>query len=106
MVNRKEFIGELAMLAQLSHPNVVQFLGAVTKTQPLVMVTEYLPKGDLYAHMEKSGRLEAGTAVQFALDIARYSHCFLLSEVLRSNYDIIASTTSFESVEGELLFPM
>jgi serine/threonine protein kinase len=44
MVNRKEFIGELAMLAQLSHPNVVQFLGAVTKTQPLVMVTEYLPK--------------------------------------------------------------
>ncbi|CAK9225179.1 unnamed protein product [Sphagnum troendelagicum] len=67
----KEFIGELAMLAQLSHPNVVQFLGAVTKTHPLVMVTEYLPKGDLYAHMEKSGRLEAGTAVQFALDIAR-----------------------------------
>ncbi len=44
--------------------------------------------------MEKSGRLEAGTAVQFALDIARYSHCFLLSEVLGSNYDIIASTTS------------
>jgi hypothetical protein len=56
--------------------------------------------------MEKSGRLEAGTAVQFALDIARYSHCFLLSEVLRSNYDIIARTTSFESVEGELFFPM
>jgi hypothetical protein len=56
--------------------------------------------------MEKSGRLEAGTAVQFALDIARYSHCFLPSEVLRSNYDIIASTTSFESMEGEFVFPM
>jgi serine/threonine protein kinase len=50
MVNRKEFIGELAMLAQLSHPNVVQFLGAVTKTRPLVMVTEYLPKVKILSH--------------------------------------------------------
>jgi serine/threonine protein kinase len=50
MVNRKEFIGELAMLAQLSHPNVVQFLGAVTKTHPLVMVTEYLPKVKILSH--------------------------------------------------------
>jgi serine/threonine protein kinase len=39
---RKEFIGELALLQSLRHPNIVQFLGAVTKTRPLVIVTEYL----------------------------------------------------------------
>jgi serine/threonine protein kinase len=40
----KEFIGELALLQSLRHPNIVQFLGAVTKTRPLVIVTEYFPK--------------------------------------------------------------
>ena len=43
MANRKEFIDELALLANLSHPNIVQFLGAVTTHRPLVMVTEFLP---------------------------------------------------------------
>lgn len=42
--HRKEFIGELALLSKLRHPNIMQFLGAVTKSQPLVIVTEYLPK--------------------------------------------------------------
>jgi serine/threonine protein kinase len=44
---RKEFIGELALLQSLRHPNIVQFLGAVTKTRPLVIVTEYFPKVNL-----------------------------------------------------------
>jgi serine/threonine protein kinase len=44
VANRKEFVDELALLANLSHPNIVQFLGAVTTQRPMVMVTEYLPK--------------------------------------------------------------
>lgn len=67
----KEFVDELALLANLSHPNIVQFLGAVTTQRPMVMVTEYLPKGDLWTLMEKKGKLDVGTAICFALDIAR-----------------------------------
>ncbi|KAG0630644.1 hypothetical protein M758_1G194000 [Ceratodon purpureus] len=67
----KEFVDELALLANLSHPNIVQFLGAVTTQRPMVMVTEYLPKGDLHDLMEKKGKLDPGTAICFALDIAR-----------------------------------
>jgi hypothetical protein len=67
----KEFIGELALLQSLRHPNIVQFLGAVTKTRPLVIVTEYFPKGDLANLLERRGRLDATTAVNFSLDIAR-----------------------------------
>lgn len=151
MANRKEFIDELALLANLSHPNIVQFLGAVTTHRPLVMVTEYLPnvglrpllltflllltficsnlvacfqsypviaccstnlcgphhcscigrgtelpwfswvlgfglqfsliqfimfsssQGDLYDVMEKKGKLDAGTSIRYALDIARFA---------------------------------
>ncbi|XP_024369505.1 serine/threonine-protein kinase VIK isoform X2 [Physcomitrium patens] len=67
----KEFVDELALLANLSHPNIVQFLGAVTTQRPMVMVTEYLPKGDLHDLMQKRGKLDAETAIRFALDIAR-----------------------------------
>lgn len=67
----KEFVDELALLANLSHPNIVQFLGAVTTRRPMVMVTEYLPKGDLHDLMDKKEKLDARTAICFALDIAR-----------------------------------
>lgn len=32
------------MLLSIRHPNVVQFLGAVTQSSPMMIVTEYLPK--------------------------------------------------------------
>lgn len=41
---RKAFRDELALLQKIRHPNVVQFLGAVTQSSPMMIVTEYLPK--------------------------------------------------------------
>ncbi|XP_073391374.1 serine/threonine-protein kinase VIK [Physcomitrium patens] len=67
----KEFVDELALLSRLRHPNVMQFLGAVSKSQPFVIVTEYLPKGDLHDYLDRNGKLDALTAVKFALDIAK-----------------------------------
>ncbi|XP_024389368.1 serine/threonine-protein kinase 12 [Physcomitrium patens] len=67
----KEFVDELALLSRLRHPNIMQFLGAVTKTQPFIIVTEYLPKGDLHDYLDRKGKLDALTAVKFALDIAK-----------------------------------
>ncbi|KAK4589450.1 hypothetical protein RGQ29_020146 [Quercus rubra] len=67
----KSFRDELALLQKIRHPNVVQFLGAVTQSSPMMIVTEYLPKGDLRAFLKKKGALKPTTAVTFALDIAR-----------------------------------
>ncbi|XP_062160699.1 integrin-linked protein kinase 1 isoform X1 [Alnus glutinosa] len=67
----RAFRDELALLQRIRHPNVVQFLGAVTQSSPMMIVTEYLAKGDLAAFMKKKGQLKAQTAVRFALDIAR-----------------------------------
>lgn len=41
---RKAFSDELALLQKIRHPNVVQFLGAVTQSSPMMIVTEFLPK--------------------------------------------------------------
>ncbi|KAI6673191.1 hypothetical protein NL676_001097 [Syzygium grande] len=67
----KAFRDELALLQKLRHPNIVQFLGAVTQSSPMMIVTEYLPKGDLRAYLKRKGALKPIIAVRFALDIAR-----------------------------------
>ncbi|KAK7276787.1 hypothetical protein RIF29_17933 [Crotalaria pallida] len=67
----KAFHDELALLQKIRHPNVVQFLGAVTQSTPMMIVTEYLPQGDLRAYLKRKGALKPITAVKFALDIAR-----------------------------------
>ncbi|CAK9192697.1 unnamed protein product [Sphagnum troendelagicum] len=61
---------QLLMLEQMRHPNIVQFLCAVTRSQPIVIVTEYLPGGKLNDIMSK-GRIPTRKALSFALDIAR-----------------------------------
>ncbi|KAK6133554.1 hypothetical protein DH2020_032683 [Rehmannia glutinosa] len=67
----KAFRDELALLQKVRHPNVVQFLGAVTQNSPMMIVTEYLPKGDLHEYLKKKGALKPATALRFAMDIAR-----------------------------------
>lgn len=67
----RAFRDELALLQKIRHPNVVQFLGAVTQSSPMMIVTEYLPKGDLRLYLNTKGALKSATAVRFAMDIAR-----------------------------------
>ncbi|KAH6759468.1 Integrin-linked protein kinase family [Perilla frutescens var. frutescens] len=67
----KAFRDELSLLQKVRHPNVVQFLGAVTQSSPMMIVTEYLPKGDLHEYLKKKGPLKPATALRFAMDIAR-----------------------------------
>eukprot|EP00270_Netrium_digitus_P006190 TRINITY_DN1849_c0_g1_i1.p1 TRINITY_DN1849_c0_g1~~TRINITY_DN1849_c0_g1_i1.p1 ORF type:complete len:491 (+),score=95.22 TRINITY_DN1849_c0_g1_i1:217-1689(+) len=67
----REFRDELAILQKLRHPNIVQFLGAVTHTHPMRIVTEYLTKDDLREILDRKGALNEYEAVRYALDIAR-----------------------------------
>ena len=39
---REDFQHEVELLVKLRHPNIVQFLGAVTVKKPLMLITEYL----------------------------------------------------------------
>jgi serine/threonine protein kinase len=66
----KDFINEVEILVKLRHPNIVQFLAAVITKPPLMLVTEYLPGGDLHALIQR-GPVPADLAVAFALDMAR-----------------------------------
>ncbi|XP_044481427.1 integrin-linked protein kinase 1-like [Mangifera indica] len=67
----QDFKHEVNLLVKLRHPNVVQFLGAVTNKKPLMLITEYLRGGDLHRYLKEKGALNPATAVNFALDIAK-----------------------------------
>ncbi|KAE9450416.1 hypothetical protein C3L33_17683, partial [Rhododendron williamsianum] len=77
------FKHELTLLEKVRHPNVVQFVGAVTQNIPMMIVSEYHSKihialldgdfqGDLGCYLQKKGRLSLPKALRFALDIARH----------------------------------
>lgn len=62
---------ELTLLEKVRHPNVIQFVGAVTQNIPMMIIVEYHPKGDLASYLQKKTRLSPSKAMRFALDIAR-----------------------------------
>ncbi|VFQ99013.1 unnamed protein product [Cuscuta campestris] len=77
----KEFLREVAIMKRVRHPNVVLFMGAVTKRPHLSIVTEYLPRGSLYRliHRPANGEiLDKRRRLRMALDVAKginYLHC-------------------------------
>ncbi|OAY50262.1 integrin-linked protein kinase 1 isoform X2 [Manihot esculenta] len=65
------FKHELTLLEKVRHPNVVQFVGAVTQKIPMMIVSEYHPKGHLASYLQKKGRLSPSKFWRCSLDIAR-----------------------------------
>ncbi|XP_076941828.1 serine/threonine-protein kinase 52-like [Bidens hawaiensis] len=66
------FKQEVSLMKRLRHPNILLFMGAVTSTQHLCIVTEFLTRGSLFQILQqKSTRLDWRRRVQMAIDIAR-----------------------------------
>ncbi|CAN7096846.1 unnamed protein product [Brassica rapa subsp. narinosa] len=71
-----EFRREVRIMRRLRHPNVVFFLGAVTRPPNLSIVTEFLPRGSLYRilHRPKS-QIDERRRIKMALDVAMGMNC-------------------------------
>ena len=42
-----DFLGEASIMGQFNHPNVIHLEGVVTKSRPLMIITEYMENGSL-----------------------------------------------------------
>nr|XP_058961494.1 fibroblast growth factor receptor 3-like [Pocillopora verrucosa] len=52
---RKDLLSELELMKQLKpHPNVIKLLGCVTKSEPMFVLIEYAPFGDLLGYLRRS----------------------------------------------------
>ncbi|KAL4179242.1 hypothetical protein AMTRI_Chr13g119080 [Amborella trichopoda] len=62
---------EMSLLRELRHPNILEILGAIEHEDEMILITEYLSKGNLADILRKKLRLDLQTAVRYALDIAK-----------------------------------
>ncbi|KAL9249546.1 putative serine/threonine-protein kinase SIS8 [Drosera capensis] len=66
------FKQEVSVMKRLRHPNILLFMGAVTSTEHLCIVTEFLPRGSLFRLLQRStSKLDWKRRIHMALDIAR-----------------------------------
>ena len=49
--DRVKFLREAAIMGQFVHNNVVQLHGVMTEEENMMIVLEYMPKGDLQNHL-------------------------------------------------------
>ncbi|WCJ29589.1 Protein kinase superfamily protein [Euphorbia peplus] len=67
-----QFKCEAEIMLRLRHPNVVLFMGAVTRPPHLSILTEFLPRGSLYRLMHRPGsQLDEKRRIRMALDVAK-----------------------------------
>lgn len=67
-----QFRYEVEIMLRLRHPNVVLFMGAVTRPPNLSILTEFLPRGSLYRLLHRSNiQLDEKRRLRMALDVAK-----------------------------------
>ncbi|KAH6805028.1 protein tyrosine kinase family protein [Perilla frutescens var. frutescens] len=68
----EEFRSEVRIMKRVRHPNVVLFMGAVTRPPNLSIITEFLPRGSLYRLLHRpNNQLDDRRRLKMALDAAR-----------------------------------
>ncbi|KAF5746969.1 EDR1 isoform 1 [Tripterygium wilfordii] len=72
-----EFKREVRIMRRLRHPNVVLFMGAVTRPPNLSIITEFLPRGSLFKilHRRPHYQIDEKRRIKMALDVARGMNC-------------------------------
>uniref|UniRef100_A0A8C4M0K0 receptor protein-tyrosine kinase n=1 Tax=Equus asinus TaxID=9793 RepID=A0A8C4M0K0_EQUAS len=50
---RRDFLGEASIMGQFDHPNIIRLEGVVTKSKPVMIVTEYMENGSLDGFLRK-----------------------------------------------------
>ncbi|KAL8562218.1 hypothetical protein ACOMHN_005203 [Nucella lapillus] len=73
-MGEEEFIEEAKIMTQLSHKNLVQLYGVVTKQRPVCIITELMRNGALNHYLQRhAGRLkeQAGRLLDFCVQVCQ-----------------------------------
>lgn len=72
---RRDFLSEASIMGQFDHPNIIRLEGVVTKSRPVMIVTEFMENGALDSFLRVSNPNEPNAFIMI-----RYFSC--LSETL------------------------
>lgn len=56
---RRDFLSEASIMGQFDHPNVIHLEGVVTKSSPVMIITEFMENGSLDAFLRVSNPARA-----------------------------------------------
>ncbi|AQK44634.1 calmodulin-binding receptor-like cytoplasmic kinase 3 isoform X1 [Zea mays] len=78
---RTEFSNEVALLKSIEHKNLVRLLGYIDKPNERILITEYVPNGNLREHLDGQHGLVLGfnQRLEIAIDVAHgltYLHLY------------------------------
>jgi len=66
-----EFLAEAQVMIEMKHKNIVRFIGVATKTEPIMIISEFMAKGCLLDYLRSRGRavITGGEQLGFTKDI-------------------------------------
>ncbi|XP_068734061.1 fibroblast growth factor receptor 2-like [Montipora capricornis] len=56
--NKEDLLAEYELMKQLQHPNIIRLMGGVTLSDPIMVMFEYIPYGDLLGFLKRSRGLD------------------------------------------------
>ncbi|KRY70671.1 Ephrin type-A receptor 4-A, partial [Trichinella pseudospiralis] len=66
-----DFLSEASIMGQFDHPNVIRLKGVISRSEPAMIVTEYLENGSLDNFLKRNGdRLDTVQLVRMLNDVA------------------------------------
>lgn len=54
---RRDFLSEASIMGQFDHPNVIHLEGVVTKSSPVMIITEFMENGSLDSFLRVSSQI-------------------------------------------------
>ena len=82
---RRDFLAEASIMGQFDHPNIIRLEGVVTKSRPVMIVTEFMENGalDSFLRVSRAGtfKVRAWTQVRVG-SLASLGARFVLQRVV------------------------
>lgn len=99
-----EFIKEADVMKKIQHPNLVQLLGVCTEQNPLFIITEYMPRGNLLDFVRsEAGQQELTVTAMFHAAVQAASGMAYLEEQSFIHRDLAARNCLVGGEPGNLI---